>query len=120
MSVTELRLLNACEAYLFGREEPRLCESLMREAISAARAQAEDDAKPIDDEWLESVGFESEWHDDESRDKSHWLTLGVLTLGKYRGEGNWQWYFDGFCGPDTVTRGDVWRLLEALKIEERP
>ena len=33
-------LLAACEAYLYGKEEPRECETMMRDAIAKARGNA--------------------------------------------------------------------------------
>ena len=78
-------------------------------AIIAARAQVEDDAKLVDEEWLLSVGFSY-----EIIDRVKWLVQEPLTLGWLRGEGNLNWYFDGFVGPETVTRGNVRRLLAAL------
>lgn len=92
-------------------------------AITAARAQAEEDAKPVDEEWLKSVGF---------RDSTYpngfgymWLrTTGELelTVSKPRDRATWEqeeWICEGERVPHNLmpeTRGDVRRLLTALGV----
>ena len=109
---TLLRYVEMFMALQLGDANQSVAVQLMRDAIDAAHAQTEDDAKLVDEEWLLSVGFSY-----EIVDGVKWLVQEPLTLGWFRGEGNLNWYFDGFLGPETVTRGDVRRLLTVLGIK---
>ena len=42
-SIAFAKLLEACEAYYYGRKETRECESMMREAIRLARPEVTDE-----------------------------------------------------------------------------
>ncbi len=80
----------------------------MQSAICAARVQAEDDAKPVDEEWM-AKNVPPEATDQFKH--------------KYRLRISWHVYRDGVLGVwlngeliDFATRGDVRRLLAALTV----
>ena len=104
-----------------GVEMAMECEAIcdihetLQTALAAARAQAEYDAKPVDDVWLGSIGF-----------VAGTAAFVIFTLAQIRcwrvgitNRDEWQWR----CGLSVIreqkTRGDVRRLLAALGVEAK-
>lgn len=107
------KLPEAC-IRLRGTSAAQSCdESFADKAIAAARTQAEDDAKPVDEEWLRSIGFLPVVEHLE-------LSCGVAYLDEFRLK--WMiaarhFWFSGLVLPHIQTRGDVRRLLSALGVK---
>lgn len=105
------KLLAACEALAKRCDDNSWSDIFI--AITAARAQAEDDAKPVNEKWLESIGFVA--------DTAAFVTFTLHQIKCWRvGVTNrveWQWR----CGLSVIreqkTRGDVRRLLVALGVK---
>lgn len=111
------KLLTACEAVL---QMPVACTTddevrsnvvrreYLRNVIVTTRAQAEDDAMPVDEAWLESIGQKSR--------------QGFLILEEFYAQwDNGEFMLGGFVTSNPVgwslegkTRGHVRQLLEAL------
>ena len=76
-------------------------------------AERAERAKPIDAEWLESLGAVRE----NNPAGGHWQwSIGLVRIAKLRG--GWQWWIGMFHGEQLVkaeTREDILRLIEALK-----
>lgn len=76
----------------------------LNDAIAAVRAQETEDAKPVDQEWLLSIGFVS--------DGLSLRMFGLLAF--YPAPGTW--WIGGRQVETIKSRGDVLRLLTALGI----
>ncbi len=83
----------------------------LSDAISAFRTQAEDDAKPVDEEWLKSIGFVGAYTR-YSDGPSCWFQQ---TKDGNSASGLNMW--NNFSVAFPKTRGDVRQLLAALGVE---
>ena len=118
------KLLAACESLLSlfvpKNHDESLAFSIAQSHIAAAHAQAEDDAKPVDEAWLRSeCGFI-----DATINQGVVLRLDdnfQLCWGKYEKVVSLSYDVKGgsqfdFCKRILKTRGDVRRLLAALEV----
>lgn len=113
------KLLAACEKISerlvdYGLSKfPSEWYATLKSAIDAARAQAEDDAMPVDEAWLLSHGFIR-----AKCDGVLWPSIRIPSgqVMQWRAAGMW-------IGDTpivlTTTRGDVRRLLAALGVEAK-
>lgn len=123
------KLLEACEqlwpwlSEYIKEDQPLECsgsdgfkESLkhLESALTAARAQAEDDAMPVDGEWLRSIGFTHGTPEDEYFNIIRNAQLSVC-CDDLSGPTSWCMRGQEFMRAFT-TRGDVRRLLAALGV----
>lgn len=142
--IINTKLLKSCERWIEIRnglcsgsaESFEILEIEMGIAIAAARAQAADDAKPVDEEWLKSIGFFDIYLPVDSKkqlalivfdDKWLWPDGDVLLVchsdGSFgfwerpvRPDGDWHAFHNTFR--KVSTRGDVRRLLTALGVSK--
>ena len=84
-----------------------------KQELDRRDAERAERAKPIDAEWLESLGAVRE----NNPAGGHWQwSIGLVRIAKLRG--GWQWWIGMFHGEQLVkaeTREDILRLIEALK-----
>lgn len=95
------------------------CGVVAREAVVAAHAQNADDATPVDENWLTSIGSVI----DHSTKRCSWLIDGNTVSIRFfpKIESRTASLAVGMkCVRDNPTRGDVRRLLAALGIQSAP
>ena len=119
------KLLAACEWFMAraGKFKNEHDEHMIHfNAIAAARAQAEDDAKPVDEEWLKLIGFSDEYtmrmfEDITSKPQLCFRKFSISNECWIQARNTTTRAITNIEIPRPKTRGDVRRLLAALGVK---